>query len=159
MKSKKAVSLLLSALIGVAVYANVVSANTENVTEEAVVVESLRGTTGIEEANVVPDIKNVPKNQERIALNYVNQPPMIPHSIDGYQVNQANNSCLECHDVDVYRKTGAPRISPTHFMDRDNRVLTEVSARRYFCLQCHVPQAQTDVLVENDFVPAGKFGQ
>ncbi|KXF80991.1 nitrate reductase [Enterovibrio coralii] len=128
-------------------------------TEEAVVVESLRGSTGIEESNVLPEIKSVPKNQERFALNYVNQPPMIPHNIDGYQVNQANNTCLECHDVDVYRKTGAPRVSPTHFMDRDNRVLTEVSARRYFCLQCHVPQAQTEELVENEFVPAGKFGQ
>ncbi len=30
----------------------------------------------------------MPKQQERMALNYVNQPPMIPHSVDGYQISK-----------------------------------------------------------------------
>ncbi|OEE67537.1 nitrate reductase [Enterovibrio norvegicus FF-33] len=144
MKKKITFTLLLAALISTMAVAQVTS---------------LRGDQEIGANNEVPNIKTVPKNQDRFALNYVNQPPMVPHAVDGYQVNQSNNACLQCHDVDVYRKTGAPRISPTHFMDRDNKVLTEVSARRYFCLQCHVPQVQTEVLVENEFVPAGKFGQ
>ncbi|MBV7299413.1 nitrate reductase cytochrome c-type subunit [Enterovibrio paralichthyis] len=154
MKSRKAVSLLLALMLGSA------AAIAATVTEETIVeVESLRGGTEIGDTNDAPTIKNVPKNQDKFSLNYVNQPPMIPHSVDGYQVNQSNNACLQCHDVDVYRKTGAPRVSPTHFMDRDGKVLTEVSPRRYFCLQCHVPQAQAEVLIENDFTPAGKFGQ
>ncbi|PML81232.1 nitrate reductase cytochrome c-type subunit [Enterovibrio norvegicus] len=144
MKMKYTVSLLLVALISSVAMAQVTS---------------LRGDQEIGENNDVPKIKAVPKNQERMSLNYVNQPPMVPHAVDGYQVNQSNNTCLQCHDVDVYRKTGAPRVSPTHYLDRDNKVLTDVAPRRYFCLQCHVPQIQGEPIVENDFVPAGKFGQ
>lgn len=85
----------------------------------------------------------MPKEQERMPLNYVNQPPMIPHSVEGYQVTTNTNRCLQCHGVESYRTTGAPRISPTHFMDSDGKVGAEVAPRRYFCLQCHVPQADT----------------
>ena len=34
----------------------------------------------------------------------------------------------------------APMVSITHFMDRDGQFLASVSPRRYFCIQCHVPQ-------------------
>lgn len=122
-------------------------------------VTSLRGDHPIEQMNQLSKLKSVPKNQEKFALNYVNQPPLIPHGIQGYQVNASNNTCLDCHDVDHYRKTGAPRISPTHFMDRDNKLLTQVAARRYFCLQCHVPQVQDKPIVNNEFKPTAKFGQ
>lgn len=101
---------------------------------------------------------NMPKQQERMALNYVNQPPMIPHSIDGYQVTKNTNRCLQCHGVENYRTTGAPRISPTHFMDSDGKVLGEVAPRRYFCLQCHVPQTDAAPIIGNDFKPMPGFG-
>ena len=68
----------------------------------------------------------MPKEQERMPLNYVNQPPMIPHSVEGYQVTTNTNRCLQCHGVESYRTTGAPRISPTHFMDSDGKVGAEV---------------------------------
>ncbi len=122
-------------------------------------VMSLRGDQDIGETNVAPAVKVVPKNHDRYVLDYVNQPPLVPHAVDNYQINQSNNGCLQCHDVDTYRKTGAPRVSPTHYMDRDNNVLTEVAPRRYFCLQCHVPQSDAKPLVGNDFVPTGKFGE
>ncbi|CAI2464935.1 nitrate reductase cytochrome c-type subunit [Serratia plymuthica] len=102
---------------------------------------------------------STPKQQERMALNYVNQPPMIPHSVDGYQVSKNTNRCLQCHGVEHYRTTGAPRISPTHFMDRDGRVLSDVAPRRYFCLQCHVPQTDAAPIVGNDFQPMPGFGR
>ena len=41
----------------------------------------------------------MPKQQESMALNYVNQPPMIPHSVDGYQISKNTNRCLQCHGV------------------------------------------------------------
>ena len=65
----------------------------------------------------------MPKQQEKMALNYVNQPPMIPHSVEGYQITGNTNRCLQCHGVEHYRTTGAPRISPTHFMDSDGQGL------------------------------------
>lgn len=91
-------------------------------------------------------------------LNYVNQPPMIPHSVEGYQVTTNTNRCLQCHGVESYRTTGAPRISPTHFMDSDGKVGAEVAPRRYFCLQCHVPQADTAPIVGNTFTPSKVTG-
>lgn len=100
-----------------------------------------------------------PKQQSRMPLNYVNQPPVIPHSVDGYQVTKNVNRCLQCHGVEHYRATGAPRVSPTHFTDRDGRVSSEVSPRRYFCLQCHVPQTDAHPIVDNDFQPAPGFGK
>lgn len=101
----------------------------------------------------------MPKQQERMALNYVNQPPMIPHSVDGYQVTTTSNRCLQCHGVESYRATGAPRVSPTHFLDSDGKVLSNVAPRRYFCLQCHVPQADAAPIVENTFTPSKGFGK
>lgn len=101
----------------------------------------------------------MPKQQEKMALNYVNQPPMIPHSVDGYQVTKNTNRCLQCHGVEHYRTTKAPRISPTHFMDSDGRVLGEVAPRRYFCLQCHVPQSDAAPIIGNNFQPVPGFGQ
>lgn len=101
----------------------------------------------------------MPKQQERMALNYVNQPPMIPHSVDGYQVTTNTNRCLQCHGVQHYRATGSPRISPTHFINAQGKVLTDVSSNRYFCLQCHVPQTDAPPIVENTFKPAPGFGQ
>lgn len=100
----------------------------------------------------------MPKQQGRMALNYVNQPPMIPHSVDGYQVSKNTNRCLQCHGVEHYRTTGAPRVSPTHFMDSDGKVLSNVAPRRYFCLQCHVPQTDATPIVENTFTPSKGFG-
>ncbi|WP_413498718.1 nitrate reductase cytochrome c-type subunit [Buttiauxella gaviniae] len=101
---------------------------------------------------------HMPKQQGRMALNYVNQPPMIPHSVDGYQVSKNTNRCLQCHGVEHYRTTGAPRVSPTHFMDSDGNVLSNVAPRRYFCLQCHVPQTDAAPIVENTFTPSKGFG-
>ncbi|CRG50226.1 nitrate reductase cytochrome c-type subunit [Yersinia wautersii] len=101
----------------------------------------------------------MPKQQKRMALNYVNQPPMIPHSVDGYQVSKNTNRCLQCHGVEHYITTGAPRVSSSHFYDRDGKVSSEVSPRRYFCLQCHVPQTDAAPIVGNSFQPAPGFGQ
>ncbi|RLM13617.1 nitrate reductase [Gibbsiella quercinecans] len=100
-----------------------------------------------------------PRQQARMALNYVNQPPLIPHGVDGYQITRNTNRCLQCHDIAHYRNTGAPRISPTHFMDSDGKMLGEVAPRRYFCLQCHVTQTDAAPIVGNTFEPLPGFGK
>lgn len=105
-----------------------------------------------------PEWHNMPKDSGQIALTFVNQPPMVPHSIKGYQVTKNTNQCLNCHGVENYRSTGAPRISPTHFQDRDGNVTGDTSPRRYFCLQCHVEQADVKPLVENKFQSTKAFG-
>lgn len=101
----------------------------------------------------------IPRQQQKIVLEYVNQPPMVPHSVDTYQVTTNFNACLNCHSVQASRSTGAARISSTHFVDSNGNTLGHVAPRRYFCLQCHVPQANVSPIVENNFKPVPGFGQ
>ncbi len=80
------------------------------------------------------------------------QPPTIPHSIDGYQVDKNSNRCLLCHSREGTEAFQAPMVSVTHFMDRQGQVLAQISARRYFCNQCHVVQTDAKPLIGNSFV-------
>jgi cytochrome c-type protein NapB len=88
----------------------------------------------------------------RTMRNYPEQPPVIPHSIEGYQLSLATNRCLTCQRRQYTEASGAPMISVTHYVDRDGQMLAEVAPRRYFCTQCHVPQTDAQPLVENTFV-------
>lgn len=116
-------------------------------------VPSLRGLVEISDINKAEELKKVPREQQLIDRNYVQQPPLIPHSIRGYQVNLNANKCLSCHSFKNAGEMGATKISVTHFITRDGTTLSDVSPRRYFCLQCHVTQADAKPLVENTFTP------
>ena len=76
----------------------------------------------------------------REVRNYPEQPPVIPHIIEAYQLDANVNQCLSCHARSRTGESQAPMVSITHFMDRDGQFLASVSPRRYFCIQCHVPQ-------------------
>ena len=110
------------------------------------------------EAGPVPPIARPEVDSVREMRNYPEQPPVIPHSISGYQLSLNANRCLECHRREFTARTGAPMISITHFMDRDYQVLSDVAPRRYFCLQCHVPQTDARPLVENTFTDMSEIG-
>jgi nitrate reductase (cytochrome), electron transfer subunit len=81
--------------------------------------------------------------------SYPEQPPVIPHAIEGYQLSLATNRCLECHRRQYTQLVGAPMISFTHYMDRDGQMLADVAPRRYFCTTCHIQQTGARPLVEN----------
>lgn len=89
---------------------------------------------------------------------YPEQPPVIPHSIDGYQLSVNANRCLSCHKREFSQDAGAPMISVTHYMTREGQMLADVSPRRYFCTACHVPQADTRPLVPNTFQDMSEMG-
>ena len=89
---------------------------------------------------------------------YPEQPPIIPHSIDGYQLSVNANRCLSCHKREFSQDAGAPMISITHYMTREGQMLADVSPRRYFCTACHVPQADTRPLVPNTFQDMSEMG-
>ena len=116
-------------------------------------VSSLRGATDIDQDSPAPVAKKYNKDDEPIARDYVQQPPLIPHKIQNYRINLKSNKCMSCHSWSNYREAGATKISQTHFESRDKNVLANVSARRYFCTQCHVPQVGAEPLVENEFQP------
>ena len=116
-------------------------------------VSSLRGASDIDQESSAPAAKQYNKDKQPIARDYVQQPPLIPHQIDGYIINLKHNKCLSCHSWSNYKQANATKISQTHFESRDGAILANVSARRYFCTQCHVPQANASPLVENTFTP------
>ncbi|MGU3494824.1 nitrate reductase cytochrome c-type subunit [Xanthobacteraceae bacterium A53D] len=91
--------------------------------------------------------------------NYPEQPPIIPHSIDGYQLTLNTNRCMDCHKREFTEGSGAPMISVTHFQDRDGQVLSDVTPRRYFCTACHVQQTDVQPLVRNLFQDAKDIGR
>jgi len=116
-------------------------------------IQSLRGVPEIEAASNPAVIQHWQEDKEPIKRDYVQQPPLVPHSIESYKVNLKFNKCLTCHSWANYKQAKATKISQTHFEDREGEVLANVSARRYFCPQCHVPQVDAKPLVENDFQP------
>ncbi|MCA1491334.1 nitrate reductase cytochrome c-type subunit [Sinorhizobium alkalisoli] len=89
---------------------------------------------------------------------YPDQPPVIPHSIEGYQLSVNTNRCLSCHKREFTQDSGAPMISVTHYMTREGQMLADVSPRRYFCTACHVPQADVQPLVGNTFRDMSEMG-
>jgi cytochrome c-type protein NapB len=99
-----------------------------------------------------PRLVNPDNSDVRRQRNYAMQPPVVPHKIDGYQLDRNANRCMFCHSRTRTQESQAPMISVTHFMDREGNFLAELSPRRYFCLQCHVPQAEVKPLVENRFI-------
>ena len=141
MNSKNVIVLSL-ALAGM-VYGSQLFAQ-ENVT-------SLRGTTAIDKTSVTPDYKPWTGKSDRIARDFDEQPPLIPHKSQSYKINLELNKCLTCHGLDAYEEKKATRVSETHFKDRDGKQLADVSPSRYFCTQCHVEQRDAAPLVNNDF--------
>ncbi|WP_439135961.1 nitrate reductase cytochrome c-type subunit [Pseudomaricurvus sp.] len=83
--------------------------------------------------------------------NYPDQPPTIPHSVERYQLTKNFNQCLTCHSRARSPDSGAPMVSITHYLDRDHQILAAVSPRRYFCLQCHVPQHAVEQATGSNF--------
>jgi cytochrome c-type protein NapB len=106
-----------------------------------------------EEFEQAPQLHQYQKDGLPIERNYLLQPPLIPHQIEGYTVTPKFNKCMSCHSWTKYKEMNATKISQTHFESRDGVVLANVSARRYFCNQCHVPQTNARPLVENTFKP------
>ena len=114
-------------------------------------VDAMRGPTPILEATQPPRLSNWVNDDNRIPRNYAQQPPVIPHRVDGYQIDKNFNKCLDCHARAKTELSLAVPVSPTHYIDRDGKVLDHISTRRYFCRQCHVAQQAAKPLVGNAF--------
>ncbi|HYD95224.1 MAG TPA: nitrate reductase cytochrome c-type subunit [Noviherbaspirillum sp.] len=113
--------------------------------------DRMRGNVPLDQTTAPPAIVNPDNSDVRRSRNYAMQPPVVPHKIEGYQVDKNANRCMMCHARTRTQESQAPMISVTHFMDRDGNFLAELSPRRYFCLNCHVPQANLNPLVNNEF--------
>jgi nitrate reductase (cytochrome), electron transfer subunit len=112
----------------------------------------LRGPTPLDQVPPAPRMTPMLNTVAKEVRSYPEQPPVIPHTIEGYQVDLNGNKCLTCHARSRTGESQAPMISITHFMDRDGQFLATVSPRRFFCTECHVPQHEVRAPVANDFI-------
>lgn len=123
------------------------------------IVPRLTGETAPMSEHKVPPLARPIVDDVKRMRNYPEQPPVIPHAIDGYQLTLNTNRCLDCHKREFTEGSGAPMISITHFQDRDGQVLSDVTPRRYFCTACHVQQTDAQPLVPNLFQDASAIGK
>jgi len=114
-------------------------------------VDAMRGPTPILEATKPPRLSNAVNDDNRMPRNFALQPPVIPHRVDGYQIDKNFNKCLDCHARAKTEFSLAVPVSSTHYINREGKVLAQVSTRRYFCMQCHVAQEPAKPLVGNSF--------
>jgi len=113
-------------------------------------VETLRGEQAIPQPNASEPFR-MERRDRVIPRSHAWHPPIIPHHIKGYQITRNVNTCMTCHSSKAAPQTGATPVAKSHYLDRDGRQLPNISTRRYFCLQCHVPQFDAEALVGNDF--------
>ncbi|MBR0699653.1 nitrate reductase cytochrome c-type subunit [Bradyrhizobium sp. 62B] len=118
--------------------------------QEAKPVKALREAP-LTEMSAPPDVTKQSVPASGFERAYRQQPPLIPHKVDGYQITTQNNACMGCHDWPGNTRVNAPKISETHYVDRQGVRLDKVAGTRYFCQQCHVPQADAKPLVGNIF--------
>ena len=118
---------------------------------------SERGDLALDAIDKKAEPKKWQADRDPIPRDYLQQPPLIPHKTEGYVINLRSNKCLTCHSWANYKASGATKVSQTHFTDRDGNVLSNVSSRRYFCTQCHVPQVDVKPLVDNTYMPVETF--
>jgi nitrate reductase (cytochrome), electron transfer subunit len=125
------------------------------IADQEIDVRSLRGMAELDEPGDPGEL--VPQNTEhRFQRAYRQQPPMIPHKIDKYQINLKVNQCLRCHDWPYNVTENAPKVSETHYVDRNGVALDRVTQGRWFCIQCHVPQTEASAAVPNTFKSAAE---
>lgn len=104
---------------------------------------------------------------------FENAPPMIPHTTKGFfPIKVDNNICLSCHLPEKAEEVGAVALPKTHFMNlrpvmqekdgvlyfADEETVTKeeldhFNAAYFNCSQCHTPQANVRVDIENLFTP------
>lgn len=90
---------------------------------------------------------------------YPGAPPQIPHNIEAFKpITAGNNACISCHDKpDTIGKKEAKNLPPmplSHYVTtkgKADQFQRKVSARRFLCTECHVPQANVKPLVGNTF--------
>lgn len=119
---------------------------------QAADVKALRDTA-VSEPDKAPEVYKVQDGVKHDRA-YRQQPPLVPHLTDKYEIDLKVNQCLRCHEWPYSDQEKAPKISDLHYIDRNGIRQDNVNGNRYFCTQCHVSQVDAKPLVENKFQPA-----
>ena len=83
----------------------------------------LRGPDPFTRETSAPPMQRQVTDDVRVSRNYPDQPPVIPHSIEGYAMDLNANKCMSCHARKFTEQSQAPMISVTHYQDRAGNTL------------------------------------
>jgi cytochrome c-type protein NapB len=87
-----------------------------------------------------------------IARNFAAQPPLIPHTIENYEIGATENACWECHSSDDLKGKKMPMVGKSHLLvSTDPQAEPKLNMQRWQCDSCHVPQVDAQPLVDNVF--------
>lgn len=102
---------------------------------------------------VQPYLGSKPGQQALITRTFKEQPPLIPHKVDGFDdISATDNACLDCHSHTEFRGQKIPRAGKSHFVQPVTADAAPVlNMQRWQCNSCHVPQIDAKPLVENTF--------
>lgn len=94
-----------------------------------------------------------PGQHDLIARGFKQDPPLIPHSVEGYEeITASQNACLDCHISDEFRGKKMPKVGESHLLKAANaQSEPTLNMLRWQCNSCHVPQTDAKPLVENLF--------
>lgn len=148
MKNRRRALAVLAAIAAAGVFALGAAVVAQ---DAAINIKALGGEKTLEQTNAAPDVEKQSVAAGGFGRAYRQQPPLVPHKVDGYQVTSTNNACMNCHDWPGHIEAKAPKVSETHYVDRQGVRLDKIAGTRYFCQQCHVPQADAKPLVNNTF--------
>lgn len=110
--------------------------------------KSLRGGTDISAGSNPTSAMDWQPQDSVVARTFMHQPPLIPHTVEEYDISPSDNDCMDCHGDE---ESGAPMPHESHYTDRDGEVTEGVSSQWFFCTQCHVGQVDAKPLVKNTF--------
>ena len=149
----------------------------EDKDNEAELIRSMDTTGLASNVNMLADMPAYSKAEAGASANidrsFENAPPMIPHRITTFVPIKTNsNLCLSCHIPENAKKIGATPMPETHFINfrpelvqknglyqvdaKEGEIVSrklgaELNMARYNCTQCHVPQADVTINIENYF--------
>jgi nitrate reductase (cytochrome), electron transfer subunit len=109
-----------------------------------------RKETLFNEVGVEPPVATftdvAPGSSDNMARAFSTAPPQIPHSTEGLlPIKKDNNACVACHLPAVAAAVKATSVPESHMEG------AELSNARFSCSQCHVPQANVPIIVDNTF--------
>jgi len=95
-----------------------------------------------------------PGSSKKIERTFENSPPMIPHDITGMlPISVEGNLCMGCHMPDEAVRSGATAIPRSHLMKlaKHEDLHGQLDHERFNCMECHVPQVEGAIPVQNTF--------
>ena len=83
--------------------------------------------------------------------SFEQQPPLIPHKVDGYRIDSRLTVAWSAMTVRSTRRKMRPRSATATTRIREGKAMDKISMARYNCNLCHVPQVNAQPLVSNTF--------